>query len=118
MARTPEGVVKDDIKDWLDARGFQRAGAAPVEGELRGWYYMPVNNGMGVSGIPDFMGSGIRLPDYTPFPWAIEAKKPGGVPTPRQLDRHAEMQRAGWLVLVVDDVSQLSRLENYIQNGT
>jgi len=108
---TPEGRVKKAIKQWLDARGYWRAGDARPKDGVRGWYYMPQNMGMGVSGIPDFVGSGLR--GGQPFPWAIEAKAPGGKPTPQQVDRHNEMRAAGWLVLVVDDVSQLAALETY-----
>lgn len=110
---TPEGKVKADIKKWLEAHGFWAAGAERPEMDLAGWYYMPQNMGMGVNGIPDFVGSGIRKPSYTPFPWAVEAKAPGKAPTQIQLERHAEMRDAGWLVLVVDDVSQLAPLERY-----
>lgn len=111
---TPEGSVKEDIKKWLGDHGLWRAGAYRPKHELRGWYYMPQNIGMGVSGIPDFVGNGVRRPTGTPFPWAIEAKAPGKEPTPIQLERQAEMREAGWLVLVVDDVSQLTPLENYL----
>lgn len=41
MANTPEGRVKAQVKRVLDAHGV--------------WYYMPVQNGMGVTGIPDFV---------------------------------------------------------------
>jgi hypothetical protein len=119
---TPEGKVKTDIKKWLDDRQFWRAGTARPEAGVRGWYYMPQNMGMGVSGIPDFVGSvtrrieraGYASPAWSPAPFAIEAKAPGKHPTPIQLDRHAEMRAAGWLVLVVDDVSQLAELERYM----
>lgn len=108
---TPESKVKAAIKRWLDDRGYWRAGAARPPIGVQGWYYMPQNMGMGVSGIPDFVGSGLRC--CIPFPFAIEAKVPGGRPTPIQLERHAEMRDAGWLVLVVDDVNQLAELERY-----
>jgi len=39
--QTPEGKVKDAIKRVLRARGT--------------WFYMPVQNGLGVHGIPDFV---------------------------------------------------------------
>lgn len=108
---TPEGKVKTAIKQWLDEHGYWRAGGERPADGLAGWYYMPQNIGMGVNGIPDFLGSGIR--GYVPFPFAIEAKAPGKKPTAIQLERHTEMRAAGWLVLVVDDVSQLSPLEIY-----
>lgn len=119
---TPEGKVKADIKAWLKAHGFWPAGGHRPDGDLRGWYYMPQNNGLGVSGIPDFVGNVIRrivrsghvTPAWSPAPFAIEAKAPGGKPTELQLERHAEMRAAGWLVLVVDDVSQLAELERYM----
>lgn len=38
---TPEGKVKKDIKDVLHKHGV--------------WYFMPVQNGMGRIGIPDFV---------------------------------------------------------------
>lgn len=54
---TPEGRVKAEIKKVLQRRGA--------------WFYMPIQNGMGVIGIPDFIvclrGRFI----------AIEAKAPG-----------------------------------------
>lgn len=105
---TPEGKVKAAIKKWLDAHGFQRAAADTVLAP-KGWYYMPVNNGMGVGGIPDFMGSYVDFA-FQPRPLAIEAKAPGEAAKPRQLDIHTELRAAGWLVLVVDDVSQLAVL--------
>lgn len=117
MARTPEGVVKDDIKAWLDAHGFWRAGTDKPNMDLRGWYYMPVPGGMGVSGIPDFMGSVIRLPNWTPAPFGIEAKAKNGRLSGPQEDRIEEMKAAGWYVLVVDDVSQLAQLKRYMDGA-
>ena len=113
MAKTPEGKVKDQIKAWLEARGFWRAGADKPD-VVRGWYYMPVNNGMGVSGIPDFIGSALHSDGLGGFPFAIEAKAPGNTPSPHQEDRIAEMRAAGWLVLVIDDVNKLTQLEAYL----
>lgn len=111
---TPEAKVKAAIKKWLAAHGFWAA-AGKQPAVVRGWYYMPVNNGMGVSGIPDFIGSLVydaHLGAVVPF--AIEAKAPGEGPTERQKDRHVEMRAAGWLVLVADDVSKLAELEAYL----
>jgi hypothetical protein len=100
MAATPEGKVKAAIKKELDGRGFWRAGAARPE-IVEGWYYMPVSNGMGVHGIPDFMCC------YHGKLFCIEAKAPGGQPTPNQLRRHEEIQAAHGVVLIVSDVAQL-----------
>lgn len=123
MAKTPEGRVKDDIKAWLKDHGFWAAGGPEPkwpERTTRGWYYMPQNMGMGVNGIPDFMGSFLAQAGYPDAPetvwrpFGIEAKAPGGKPTQIQLDRHAEMRATGWLVFVVDDVSQLADLQRYM----
>lgn len=115
---TPEGRVKDDIKKWLKAHGFWPAGGAEPAwpDTLRGWYYMPQNMGMGVSGVPDFMGSFLAEDKTTWRPFGIEAKAKGKRDncSQLQLDRHAEMRKTGWFVLVVDDVSQLAELEGYM----
>lgn len=93
MARTPEGKVKDDIKKWLRDRGI--------------WFYMPVQNGMGVTGIPDFVccmaGKFV----------AIEAKAPGKRANTSANQDHqiAAIHKAGGAAIVVDDVAQLDVLE-------
>ena len=89
MAMTPEGRVKEAVKKELTARGI--------------WFYLPSQNGRGVVGIPDFIccWQGRML--------AIETKAPGkrGNTTANQ-DRHiANIQAAGGIALVIDDVEQL-----------
>jgi hypothetical protein len=108
---TPEGRVKKAIKAWLDARGFWRAGADEPP-EVRGWYYLPQNMGLGSNGTPDFMG----IIKHSPFgiPFFIEAKAPGGKPTELQKDRHREIRAAGGIGLVADGVSALAELESYL----
>lgn len=93
MAQTPEGRVKEAVKKWLKARDI--------------WYYMPVQNGMGVVGIPDF----VCCWDGQFF--AIETKAPGkrNDTTPNQKLRLAEIADAGGISIVVDDVAQLDELE-------
>ena len=91
---TPEGKVKDAVKKWLRERGY--------------WFYMPVQNGMGVVGIPDFICccNGRFL--------AIETKAPGrrGNLSPNQKHRIEEIDAANGVTIVVDDVAQLDQLEN------
>lgn len=97
---TPEGRVKKDIRKWLKDRGV--------------WFYMPVQSGMGVVGIPDFVccWAGRFL--------AIEAKAPGkrGNTTPNQDHRIAEIRSAGGIAVVVDDVSQLTEIERLFHERT
>lgn len=89
MARAPEAKVKDAVKKLLKEYGI--------------WFYMPVQNGMGVVGIPDFVCC-----DHGAF-LAIETKAPGKRDnlTPNQEHRMREILVAGGAAIVVDDVSQL-----------
>jgi hypothetical protein len=86
---TPEGKVKAACKKELKARGI--------------WFYMPVQNGMGVVGIPDIIGC------WNGWFIAIETKAKGkkaGV-TPNQANRLKEIRAAKGLALVIDDVEEL-----------
>jgi hypothetical protein len=96
---TPEGRVKNDIKKYLEAIGFQRAGGPIPDTYSHRWYYMPIQNGMGVSGIPDFIccDNGVFL--------GIEAKAPKKRPTDNQVERHKEIASARGVVIVADDVA-------------
>ena len=101
MARTPEAVVKATVKKWLVA--------------VFAWFYMPVSNGMGRVGAPDF----ICCVPYVVQPedvgrtvglfLGIETKAPGkrGNTTANQDREIAAIREAGGLAIVVDDVSQL-----------
>jgi hypothetical protein len=99
MAITPEGKVKKDVRTWLKARGI--------------WHYMPVQNGMGVVGIPDLIccWNGKFL--------AIETKAPGkrNNTTPNQDARIKEIQEAKGWALVVDDVKQLDEFEESLRES-
>lgn len=57
---------------------------------------MPVSNGMGVHGIPDFVCC------WNGLFFSIEAKAPGGTTTANQERRHEEIQAAKGIVLVID----------------
>lgn len=87
---TPEGRVKAAVKKALKALPDC-------------FFYMPVQNGMGVHGIPDFLvcWHGRMI--------AIETKAPGKVAntTQNQKDRLAEIAAAGGITLVVDTADLL-----------
>lgn len=104
---TPEGKVKLDIKKWLHDRGFIRAGSKEEDwpSPILGWYYMPMQNGMGVHGIPDFICC------YRGKFISIEAKAPGKEPTENQKDRGSEIQLAAGTWIVVDNIDTLNQLE-------
>jgi hypothetical protein len=100
MAQTPEGKVKDAVKKELRKRDI--------------WYFMPMQNGFGVVGIPDFIccWEGKFL--------AIETKAPGkrGQTTANQDRIISEIKDHWGKALVVDDVSQLiDYLEAYYEQG-
>jgi len=82
---TPEGKVKQDIKTVLKA--------------LNIWFYMPVQNGMGTVGIPDFIAchKGQFL--------AIETKAPGkkSQVTANQKNCLEAIERNGGWAVVVDN---------------
>jgi hypothetical protein len=86
---TPEGKVKADVKKFLKAVGC--------------WYFLPVSNGMGQVGIPDFICC-----DQGRFV-AIETKAPGKISnTTANQDRViSEIKLAGGSAVVVDNVEQV-----------
>lgn len=92
MALTPEGRVKAAVKKYLKARGV--------------WFYMPVQNGMGRVGIPDFICC------FEGRFYAIETKAPGkkDQTTPNQDKELEGIRCAGGEALVIDDVSQLAKV--------
>lgn len=86
---TPEGRVKEKVKKVLNEQGI--------------WWYMPVQTGWGVAGIPDFVccKNGVFL--------GVETKAPG---KEKNLSKHQQIQQkkilsAGGLYLVVSDAKKL-----------
>lgn len=99
MAMTPEAKVKAAIKKFLLSLH-------------NCWFYMPVSNGMGAHGVPDFIGC------YSGWFFAIEAKAPGKErnTTPLQKMQISRIDGAGGLVIVATDVEQVREMfENHRQ---
>ena len=94
---TPEGKVKEAVKKELRARGI--------------WYYMPVQNGMGVVGIPDIVGC------WNGWFFGIETKAPGKKSTLTGNQKHQLelIQQHGGLALVIDDVQELRTILDDIE---
>ena len=92
---TPEGKVKADVKKFLKSIGC--------------WYFMPVSNGMGQVGIPDFICC------YQGRFVAIETKAPGKISnTTANQDRViSEIKLAGGSAVVVDNVEQVKAYFKY-----
>ena len=94
MAQTPEGKVKKKVKELLESKGV--------------WYFMSVQTGWGVHGVPDFlccvpsvMGTGFFL--------GIETKAPGQHDnlSSWQVIQRGRIETAGGEYLVVSDIKQL-----------
>lgn len=89
MAKGPEDKVKRECKLILKRWGI--------------WYYMPVQNGMGVVGIPDIIAvwRGLFI--------GIETKAPGKKKnvTPNQKAQLRGIHAAGGLALVIDNPQDL-----------
>lgn len=83
--QTPEGAVKDRVKKILDKHGAYRV--------------MPVSNGMGAHGVPDFLACvrGVFV--------GIEAKAGKNRPTALQLSNLRRIHEAGGCALVINEDS-------------
>jgi len=94
MAQTPEGKVKDAVKKVLKAHDI--------------WFFMPMQNGFGVVGIPDFICC------WKGQFFAIETKAPGKVSntTPNQKRVIEEINLHGGWAIVVDDAKQVIEFLN------
>ena len=73
--RSPEGHEKIIIKRYLDSIGA--------------WHFSPYMAGFGKSGVPDIIAC------IDGCFWGIEVKREGKEPTPLQLQRMTEIERAG-----------------------
>ena len=104
---TPEGIIKDMVEGYLQQRLklIPASKAAEVTYENNGWYYMPSQNGMGVAGIPDFMGH------FKGQFFAIETKKNiTEKPTARQIDQLCAIDRTGAIAFVVGSEEKMIEL--------
>ena len=93
MARTPEGAVKERVKKVLTKHGA--------------YWHCPVQNGLGAPSL-DFVGC------YRGLFYAIETKAGNGKPTPRQETTIADMRKAGAKVFVVNAVSGMDELNEWM----
>ena len=91
---TPEGKVKAAIKRVLK--------------ELGAYQHWPVQNGMGA---PCLDVHGCWLGIY----FAIEAKRPGGVPTPRQEETIKKIAAAEGVVMVISSVEGANSIPEWLR---
>ena len=93
---TPEGKIKEQVKAMLKAEEV--------------WYFLPVSNGFGVHGIPDFVCC------YKGRSLFIETKKPGGKATPLQLRQKELIEAAGGKWFLVDGPEGLKEVGQWLND--
>lgn len=97
---TPEGLVKKKIKDVLI--------------EQKVYYFMPVQSGYGAAGL-DFHCVVMTKVKY-PMPFFVEAKRKGGMTTPRQDNLIARLRTEFQVkVWIIDSDRDISELELWLQ---
>ena len=84
---TPEARVKTAVKRLLVSHGV--------------YYVMPVSNGMGAHGVPDFM-----VCAYGRF-LGIETKTAGKLPTDLQMSNLRQIDEAGGIAMVINETNLL-----------
>ena len=95
MGATPEGKVKELVKELLKRQGA--------------WYFLPVSLGLGAHGIPDFIGC------YKGRTFGIETKAPGKKPTALQLRQKGLIETAGGAWFLVDGEDSLQRVQQWME---
>lgn len=106
---TPEGKVKDNIKLLLKSyKIYPASKAGNFPSDAVGWYYMPSQQGLGVSGIPDFIGCFHR------WFFAIEAKAEKKSPTGFQAMQVKAIKSTSAAVFIVDGFESLRVFEDWL----
>lgn len=102
MANTPEGKVKDAVKSTLESLGV-RSLSRPTRITCLdiGTYYMPVSNGMGTHGIPDFVCSVMGKSLYIETK-ANEKKEP----TDLQMAVIDALQATGSIAIIIRSIDE------------
>ena len=108
---TPEGKVKQIVRIFLHSRRVYPAAGKEWDSKILGlgWYYMPVQNGMGVTGIHDFIGC------YKGRFFSIETKAIGKDLTENQIGRRREIELAGGHTFVVREAADLQSLDDWMR---
>ena len=111
MSMTPEGRVKNNVKLWLKERGI--------------WYFLPVSNGMGRVGIPDFICcvpvtiTAAMVGQTVGLFAGIETKAPGKIDsTTVNQDRELKgIRAANGVAIVSDELGMVSHVIMGMQMG-
>ena len=106
---TGEGRVKDALKKYLTSIGLIPASQAPLATQANtGWFFMPVSNGMGVSGIPDFIGV------YKGRFFAVETKVEKKNPTALQQHQINAINLTGGAAFVMRGEGDLEEIKAWV----
>lgn len=107
--QTPEGVVKDAVKTYLNMIGCISASKAPlVSPAHHGYYFMPGGTGFGTAGIPDFVGH------YKGRFFAIETKVEGKNPTSLQQHQIKAINTTKGDAFIIRGVYDLDEFTNWV----
>lgn len=108
---TGEGRVKDALKKYLISIGLIPASQAPLATQANtGWFFMPVSNGMGVSGIPDFIGA------YKGRFFAVETKVEKKNPTALQAHQINAINLTGGAAFVMRGEHDLWNIMEWVSS--
>lgn len=110
---TPEGKVKQAVKDVLAKADIRNAKDAGTYDFANGWYYMPSQNGVGVRGIPDFIGF-VACGDTAEF-FSIETKAPGKAPTGFQELQIGAIRASGGTCFTIDNEDGVKEFEKWLE---
>ena len=107
---TPEGLVKQKVREYLNSIGCIPASKAPLATPAHhGYYFMPVSNGMGVHGIPDTIGH------YKGFFFAVETKVEKKNPTALQAHQLKAIEMSGGKAFVVRGAEDLGEIKEWVR---
>ena len=106
-----EKDIKKDVQRELIKLGIYSASEmGKHKTQPNGWYYMPVQSGMGTSKIADFIGH------YKGFFWAIETKAPGKKCTGLQEWIGQRIIESGAVWFVVDGEESFQKFKAWVNN--
>ena len=103
-----EADVKKAVREFLEGNGIHKIHTSSTT-LMNGWYYMPMQNGMGTLGIPDFVGH------YRGCFFSIETKAPGKKPTGLQAHIGKSINESGGVWFVIDHPDKLSEVALWIE---
>jgi hypothetical protein len=92
----------------MTAEGKVKLAVAALLTEHQAWFFKPVSNGMGVHGIPDFVGC------HRGLFFGAETKAGKGKMTALQEFQKTKIEAAGGAFFLVNEVDGLKELEEWL----